>query len=121
MAFVDLTLCSGVVLIVAAVLVLWFATQVWQSDKALLDTPIKLKVKIRKLGESDYYATVYMDRRTGAITAPTDASERILELNTGEELTETVLGAPHYKPLYSSFGSVKNVYGVQMLMATYIR
>lgn len=118
-AIVMLVLAFGMIAFSTMQVTLEKVEAVLKKERNKLDSPLKLRVKIPKVFGKNWYATVYMDRRTGKLSAPEDAEERVLELET-EELRQSqdVFGAPYYKQVTLT-GADVDFSGLQVLTKVY--
>ena len=81
-------------------IVLYYASEkekIEEDHKEYLSTPLKTTVLIRKALGGDWLATVYVNRRTGLLSAPTDPKERWLSVAPSPNIGKTTLGAPYWQ------------------------
>lgn len=79
---------------------LYFKSSAVQMLSDQLDTPIKLRVLVCDVGERgySYFATVFVDRRTGKMYAPDENMERYLE-RAPEQVPTSFLRSPYWHPV----------------------
>lgn len=81
-------------------IILYYASErekIEEDHKEYLDTPLKTTVLIRKVWGGDWLATVYVNRRTGKLSAPLDPEQRRLNPVKIGYVGKDVLGAPYWQ------------------------